>query len=209
MKKKVQQDTKPLGVIVVELDDVVERRDPDLPNLYVASTASSIEDRFDYLKRNNLKTSMRPEWIRGHIVRLRRDLSVPTQQIDASLKRALLHDTVTGLKSRGFTVNRDTYIWRVYVIELDSSAVKDPGLGVLYVGQTVRTPEERFKQHTTKAKSSKSRPIYSSVVARHGTRLRMDLAPRKPFFDRESAKRAEAEWADHLRSLGYVVKGGH
>ena len=204
MRKKVQQDAVPSGVIVVELDDVVPRRDPEMPNLFVASTKSSIEDRFEYLKGGK-----GPEWVRGHIVRLRRDLSVPTQSIDPSLATVLRRDTVMSLKSRGFTVNLDTYIWRVYVIELDSSAVKEPGLGVLYVGQTVRTPEERFKQHITKARSSKSRPLHSSAVAKYGMRLRMDLAPRKPFFDQESAKRAEAEWAEQLRAQGYVVKGGH
>lgn len=204
MKKKVREDAVPSGVIVIELGDVVPRRDPNLPNLYVAKTASPIEQRFEYLKR-----SKRPEWFKGHIVRLRRDLSVPTQPIDPAMAAMLRRDTIANLKSRGFTVNLDTRTWRVYVIELDSSAVKEPGLGVLYVGQTVRTPEERFKQHTTKAKSSKSRRLHSSAVAKYGMQLRMDLAPRKPFFDQESAKRAEAEWAEHLRSLGYVVKGGH
>lgn len=204
MKKKVREDATPAGVIVVELDDVVPRRDPNLPNLYVAKTASPIEQRFEYLKRGRA-----PEWVQDHIVRLRRDLSVATRPIESTAARTLCSDTVKDLKRRGFTVNCDELIWRVYVIELESKAVKNPGRGVLYVGETSRTPEERFRQHMSKAKTSKSKRLYSSVVARYGTKLRMDLAPRKPLFDKESAKQAEAEWAEHLRSLGYVVKGGH
>lgn len=204
MSSRKKVDLTPSGVIVVELKDVVPRRDPDLPNLYVAKTVSTIEQRFDYLKGGKA-----PEWVQDNIVRLRRDLSVPTRPIESSLARTLHRDTASALQSRGFTVNLATTIWRVYVIELDPAGVKDPGLGLLYVGQTSRTPEERFQQHITKALGTKSQRLHSSVVAKPGMRLRMDLAPKKPLFDKEAAELAEVEWAVHLRSLGYVVKGGH
>lgn len=197
-------DLVPAGVIVVELDDVVPRRHPDKPNLYVASTRSPIEKRFTILQQGK-----GPAWIHDRIVHLRSDLSIPTQSISRSRARTQRQVTIKNLHSAGFTVNRNTQTWTVYVVELDVAAVKDPGKGVVYVGETSLTPEERFDQHMTKAMSSKGARLYSPVVARWGIGLRMDLAPAEKVFDKESSKRVEAEWAEHLRSLGYVVKGGH
>lgn len=196
--------TGPSGVIVVELDDVIPRRHPDLPNVYVGSTTSPIDHRFQFLLRGK-----GPGWIQGHIRSLRPDLSVETRDVSPAEARSLRQGIVKTLKSQGYTVNRDSYIWCVYVIDLDPAAAKNPGRGVVYVGETCRTPEERFQQHMNPVPTAKGRRLHSAVVTRHGQRLRMDLAPGTPFFDAASAKRAEAEWADHLRSLGYIVKGGH
>lgn len=80
--------------------------------------------------------------------------------------------------------------------------------GLVYVGETKRDPIARFDEHINRAKSGKTR-LYSSVVANYGKKLRMDLAPKEKHFDKESSKRAEAEQAEHLRSLGYTVKGEH
>ena len=204
MTRELEQDTVLSGVIVVELDDVVPRRHPDLPNLFLASTDSPIERRFESLPR-----SKRHSWIRDHIVALRSDLSVEPTEMSRPAAKSLRQETLRNLRRQGFTVNRDTYIWTVYVIELDPAAAKDPGLGVLYVGETSRTPEERFAQHMNQEKTAKGTRLHSSVVARYGKRLRMDLAPTELAFDKESAKDAEAAWAEHLRTLGYVVKGGH
>jgi hypothetical protein len=201
---KVDSEPVPTGIIVVELDDVVPRRHPDLPNLYVGATRSPLEDRYRALER-----SKRKKWFSGHVVALREDLSIPVRLASPSERRALKRDTVRDLQSQGFTVNRDTYIWTVYVIELDPEADKHPGRGVLYVGETSRTPEERFAQHMNQARTTKGGRLHSTVVARYGRRLRMDLAPTELAFDKESSKRAEAAWGEHLRSLGYVVKGAH
>jgi hypothetical protein len=105
-------------------------------------------------------------------------------------------------------VNRNTDVWTVYVIELDQNAIKESGTGYLYVGETMKSPEQRFDEHMTRAVNGKTR-LFSSVVANHGQRLRMDLAPDRRFFDKQASKVAEAAWAEYLRSLGYVVKGGH
>ena len=204
MTRELEQDTVLSGVIVVELDDVVPRRHPDLPNLFLASTDSPIEQRFESLPR-----SKRHSWIRDHIVALRSDLSVEPTEMSRAAATSLRQETFRNLRRQGFTVNRDTYIWTVYVIELDSAAAKDPGRGVLYVGETSRTPEERFEQHKSQARKARGGKLHSPVVARYGKRLRMDLAPTDRVFDKESSKQAEAAWAEHLRSLGYVVKGGH
>lgn len=190
-------------VIVVELSDVVPRRRGDRPNLYVGLTTMDPRTRFDLLV-----TGRGPSWLRGHIVTLRTDLSPQQQFADPGEARAAKSSLIKSLKSAGFTVNRDVSVWTVYVIELDNSVTREPGLGTVYVGETKKTPEERLREHLTRAVNGRTR-LYSSVVARHGRRLRMDLAPDEKYFDKESSKRAEAAWAEHLRSLGYTVRGGH
>jgi len=78
----------------------------------------------------------------------------------------------------------------------------------LYVGVTTMDLDKRFLEHTNRARNGKTK-LYLSVVANHGKRLRMDLAPGVKYLDKDSSKKAEAAWAEHLRSLGYIVKGGH
>lgn len=112
------------------------------------------------------------------------------------------------MTSEGYTVNRNTQVWTVYVVELDGSAVSNPGKGYVYVGETSRTPEERFKQHRDGARNKHGR-LYAGVVKQYGVRLRPDLAPRKKYFDQASAKRGEKEHFELLKSKGYNVKGGH
>jgi predicted GIY-YIG superfamily endonuclease len=112
------------------------------------------------------------------------------------------------LSSEGYTVNRNTQVWTVYVIELDKTAVTNPGKGYVYVGETSRTPEERFTQHQEGARNKHGR-LYAGVVKQHGIRLRPDLAPRQKYFDQASAKRGEKEHFELLKSKGFNVKGGH
>jgi hypothetical protein len=96
----------------------------------------------------------------------------------------------------------------VYVIELDKNAVTNPGKGYVYVGETSRTPEERFRQHMDGARNKHGR-LFAGVVKQHGVRLRPDLAPRKTYFDQASARRGEKEHFELLKSKGFNVKGGH
>jgi len=191
------------SLIVVELDDVVPRRSPGLPNLYVGLTTMPLDARFGVLQRGK-----GPSWIRGHLVALREDLSQDNATRDRGEARALKASAISRLGTEGYTVNRVTHVWTVYVIELDPAATTDPGKGHVYVGQTIKTPEKRLTEHLTLARNRRGR-LSSSVVARHGRQLRMDLAPGVPYFDPESAKHAEAQWAEHLRAQGYTVRGGH
>lgn len=99
--------------------------------------------------------------------------------------------------------------YSVYVVELEDSAraraPKDErgrSGPCVYVGETGRTPEERFAVHKAGG------PRASRVVAVHGVRLRPDLVTRGPFLTRASAVRAEKRVGDQLRRKGYVVFGG-
>ena len=190
-------------LIVIELDDVVPRRDPKKPNLYVAKTVTPPEERFAIIQRSKKK-----HWYTEHVIRLRTDL-VNTRTYTSSEDA---HQALTKLRiklsSEGFTVNRNTQVWTVYVIELDKAAVTNPGKGYVYVGETSRTPEERFKQHQEGARNKHGR-LYAGVVKQHGVRLRPDLAPRQKYFDQASAKRGEKEHFELLKSKSFNVKGGH
>lgn len=190
-------------LIVIELDDVVPRRDLKKPNLYVAKTVMKPEERFAFIQRSKKK-----HWYTEHTVQLRTDLANSrTYKSSEDAKQALTKLTRI-LTSDGYTVNRNTQVWTVYVIELDKSAVANPGKGYVYVGETSRTLEERFKQHRDGARNKRG-PLYAGVVKQHGVRLRPDLAPRKKYFDQASAKRGEKEHFELLKSKGFNVKGGH
>ena len=191
------------GLIVAELKDVVPRRNPSLPNLYVGITTMKLLERFELLEKGKGSP-----WLKNNLITLRMDLSTEphlrTREKATKFKKQL----IDGLKSAGYTVNRNTDIWTIYVIELHSTAIKNPGEGYVYVGETRKTPEERFCEHMSRARNGKIK-LYSSVVAEHGKQLRMDLAPGVQCFDELSSKKSEAAWAEHLRLLGYTVEGGH
>jgi len=189
-------------VLVVELDDIVPRRDPDKPNLYVGLTIEEPATRYE-----RLKMGYGPAWLQGHLVRLRGDLvSGPfLSRDDARLECRM---AIRCLKSEGYTVNRDTKVWTVYVIEMDPKGCKDPGKGFVYVGETSKTPEARFKEHIKGKRNMRGR-LYSRSVRKYGQRLRMDLAPEIRYFDGRSSKAAEKRWARKLKDEGYRVIGGH
>jgi Uri superfamily endonuclease len=190
-------------LIVIELDDVVPRRDPRRPNLYVAQTVSPPVERFATIQRSKKK-----HWYTGHIKRLRLDLANSKTYKSSEDAKQSLTKLKRKLTSEGYTVNRNTQVWTVYVIELDKTAVSNPGKGYVYVGETSRTPEERLQQHLEGARNKYGR-LYAGVVKQHGVKLRPDLAPRKKYFDQASAKRGEKEHFELLKSRGFNVKGGH
>jgi len=198
--KRISRPTN--WVLVVELDDVVRRRDSAKPNLYVGLTIEAPVVRYE-----RLKMGYGPDWLLGHLVSLRDDLaSGPFLRQDEA--RRELRVAVRCLKGEGYTVNRDTRVWTVYVIELDPKGSKDPGKGFVYVGETSKTPEERFQEHI-KGKRNKRGRLYSRLVRKYGQRLRPDLAPETRYFDAASSKAAEKRWARKMKDEGYKVVGGH
>ena len=190
-------------LIVIELDDVVPRRDKGKPNLYVARTVTPPDERFATIQR-----SKKIHWYTAHVLKLRSDLANSRTYKSSEDAREACSKLSKKLTSEGYTVNRNTQVWTVYVIELDKTAVSNPGKGYVYVGETSRTPEERFKQHRDGARNKNGR-LYANVVKQHGVRLRPDLAPRKKYFDKDAAKRGEKEHFELLKAKGFNVRGGH
>lgn len=198
-------ETQKYRVIVVELADVTNRRHPDYPNLYVDVTIESLEDRY-----NSLRAGRGPAWLSGNLRKLRRDLSIDAVSESKSeadmMKRRLIED----LREQKFTVNRSTTVWRVYVLELDSRASRNPGRGFVYVGMTSLSIVERVNQHCFGARTADDRASLSVKVVRENfRRIASELAPDEVFYSYSRAIAAEAEWADYLRGQGYDVVGGH
>jgi predicted GIY-YIG superfamily endonuclease len=78
-----------------------------------------------------------------------------------------------------------------------------PDTKCFYVGQTSKTPEERFAQHMT------GKP-FSRVVRKYGVSLRKGMTKGiGPFSSERAALRAEKRLADNLKARkGYKVWGG-
>jgi len=190
-------------VMIVELDDVVPRRCSEYPNLYVGKVVQDPYDKFE-----SLKTKRSQSWYSGHEVRLRDDLMDFVPYLSKSEADEAVRETTERLMAVGYTVNQNTTVWSVYVVELDKAAMSGDGIGYVYVGETSKPHEQRLQEHLTRARNSKTR-LFSSVVAKHGVRLRPDLAPTAVHFSKQASKAAEVAWAEHLRRLRYVVEGGH
>jgi predicted GIY-YIG superfamily endonuclease len=188
-------------VMVVEKNDVVPRRDPKKPNLDVAITIQDPSKRFEALTKGK-----GPKGLAGEIIKLRNDLtSGPFYLRERANKRR--EQTIKRLKSAGYTVNRDTAVWTVYVIELDPKGTSKPGKGFIYVGMTSKSPEKRFEQHITGARNKRG-PLFSRVVFKYGRQLRMDLAPKRKYFDLASAMAAEKRWLQKMKDRCYNAVGG-
>lgn len=188
-------------ILVIELDDVVTRRNPAKPNLLVTLTVDTPERRFTSLAKGK-------SWYSNHLRELRLDLAPQITFRSRETAAEASSKLIRKLKSHGFTVNRDTTVWSLYVIELDPSAVSKPGKGHVYVGQTSLTPEARFQQHMKGVRNDHG-PLFARVVHAHGLRLMPKLMPTAKYYDQESAKAAEKRLAERLKQRGYRVRGGH
>lgn len=111
-------------------------------------------------------------------------------------------ETRDRLKADGYTVNRDTKTYRVYVLELEPKPAGKKGW--LYVGETEKTVEERIQDHVAMARNSKG-PLFSRKVAAHFKRRRKRLEPGAVYMTREASKAAEKALAQRLREDGYEV----
>ena len=156
-------------VVVVEVDDAAAPRfQPDRPSLYIATTAGTTDSSVAML----LAGTRGPDDIRGHVVRDRPDLYAqfpPTTARHVGEQRERL---VCRLIRRGHRVVGQAH-HRVYVIELDPS-VKYPGFDGtwVYVGQSSKPPEVRFREHKAGTRNRDDRGrLYNEDVRRWGVRL--------------------------------------
>lgn len=100
--------------------------------------------------------------------------------------------------------------YNVYVIELDKEVMKinafrkinpdyNPEKPCVYVGQTAKTPEERFKQH-------KEGNHANRYAKKHGFRLRSKLFEKHNSLPSRGAAKEKETWlGKHLRKKGYDV----
>ena len=189
----------------MEVEDVVPRRSPKFPNIFVGTT---IRTSADCAKTLRSGTKGRPAWARGRVVKTRDDLA-PAEAFgsrsDADrAKRALRKK----LSAKGYTVNQDQTTWRVYVVELDDATPGSRGKGHRYVGQTSKAPEARLLEHLY-SPADGERNLGSRHARKHGIRLVPELTETRTLFSQQEALREEKKMAQKLEREGYCVKGGH
>lgn len=95
----------------------------------------------------------------------------------------------------------------LYIVLLSGLKGKKPGYG-LYVGETSKTPEDRFKEHAQGRRNRKG-PLFSRVVYRNCYCLLPSLYGHLNPLSRTEARQLEGEIADALRQGGIPVYGGH
>jgi hypothetical protein len=108
-------------------------------------------------------------------------------------------------------------IYTVYVIELSRKVFTEDRkfreanpqyngvLECLYVGQTSKTPQERFTQHKTGYRNAQGRKLSSNIVEKYGRYLRPSLYQDIGPLSRAEALEVERGLALELRRKGYAV----
>ena len=121
----------------------------------------------------------------------------------ASEVRAQVRDHLLGL---GYVVAdaRTNVVYTIYIVNLVDDSAPDPSLGKwVYVGETSKTPEERFDEHKNGIRANKD-------AREHGRDLNYDLMKRIPQVRfKQDSKWLEADTGEKMRSRGYVVEGAH
>ena len=108
--------------------------------------------------------------------------------------------------------------YNVYVVELSKKVFSENRkfreanpqfngvLECLYVGQTSKTPKERFAQHKSGYRNKKGYKLSSSIVEKYGRYLRPSIYNHiNPIKTRAEALKIEEELALELRREGYAV----
>ena len=197
-------ETLSYRVVVLELTDVVPRIRPDRPNIYVGITTRTSQQLADGLNDGKYK----PVWVRNNVVGLL-DKLAPNGTFTYMEAKQQRDELKRQLRTKGYTVNRNTTAYRTYVINLDNPDLKEPGKGYVYVGQTSKTPEQRLQEHLTGARSGKGHNLASRKVFKYGTDLNYDLMTQRIYLTQKQALKAERRLAERLRQQGYTVEGGH
>ena len=193
------------NITVMQLDETFDRCS-DKPHLYVTYTSKPPAKLLEHIQRGN-----GPRWIHGRVVSLLPEL-VPSYKTtrSATVARRRVKNLTASLKERGYAVNQDSYVYTVYVVDLDiENPTKLLNVGRLkravYVGQTSKSPEMRYLQH--KKKSALDKSLASRVVLQRGVGLRHELMPKKQVFTKAAALKLEEDVSKELDKRGFRVFG--
>lgn len=191
-------------VTAIETQDVVQRRHIDYPNIYLKTTKRSPQEIFEKLRSGKSKS-----WAAKNVTGiLTEHCSGPhTDKKSADEVRKTKRKQ---LEADKYTINMDTTTWRVYVIELIPEKSPDGKTTPLYVGETSKTPEERFIEHRDKIRNDKGK-LYSVKAGGAVKEIRYDLFPLEKdnrIYSKTAAESAESEWIEKLRLDGFFVVNG-
>lgn len=180
-------------LLVVELADVVERRNASHPNLFVG--VRSIPKSSDLLKFFRRRSKRYGPFA---VRMFQNEETLPRFETRdaANIRR---DEVAQSLANSGFTVNPVLANPRhVYVLELDGRELNLASEKVLYVGETYLQTKDRIANHLRGYKDS---PKVRKAFLRH----RPDLEPRVILHSAWDSKAEEKAWAEKLRAEGFVV----
>ena len=95
----------------------------------------------------------------------------------------------------------------LYIILLSKLHRKDPGYA-LYIGETSKPPDVRFREHT-QGKRNRKGPLFSRIVRRHHKCLLPSLYEHLNPLSRPEARKLEVVIAEALKAQRIPVYGGH
>ncbi len=195
----------------VENPSFARWHDPDRPQLLLGSARDDPLQRMEKLADGSLDHS---KFAQAYGIEPRMDLleTLPEEigalesyrkKDDASKVRAQVRDH---LLDQGYVVAdaRTDEVYTIYIINLVDESGSDPAPDKwVYVGETSKTPEERFDEHKNGTRDNKA-------AREHGRDLNYDLMKGIPQVRfRQDSKWLEAHTGEKLRSRGYVVEGAH
>jgi len=195
----------------VENPSFARWRDPDRPQLLLGSARDNPIRRMEKLADGSLDHS---KFAQTYGIEPRMDLleTLPAEigalesyrkKDDASKVRTQVRDH---LLDQGYVLDpangNETYT--IYIVNLVDDPAPDPSPGKwVYVGETSKTPEERFDEHKNGTRDNKA-------ACEHGRDLNYDLMKDIPQLRfRQDSQWLEAQTGEELRSRGYVVEGAH
>jgi len=195
-------------IIAVELHPTMARRKSELPHLYVGLTRVSLAERLA-----ELKAGAGPKELFGTHLHLRQDLLAVIEDFENSRPaKSALRREKKRLARLGYALNGISTVWHTYVVDLDPTGMVDVGKGLVYVGQTSHTPEERYAIHKAPKPEPPARDLRSKVVAIRGLGLNYELmkklSPSGPVYTQQDALILEKKWAKKLHNMGYRVEAG-
>ena len=138
---------------------------------------------------------------------LPRDIRGPANYKKFKAAKARRRKVREQFQEQGYVVGirPDTVLYTIYVVNLsDTTGPRKNPKPWVYVGQTVRTPEERLRQHLDGHRTA------SKWVHKHGFDLNQELmrgVPQARF--RQDALYLETQHAARLEEAGFNIKGGH
>ena len=185
-------------VVVCEMTDMVPRRKPALPNLWVATVnqpEGNLQAAFEKLKKR--RKQLGPYLVKPLSLSPIGSFESPTEA--KAKAKVLKYD----LARRGYTVNPNPgATFSIYVVHLDGEKLKRPGQKCVYVGETAIDVDQRLAQHSEGKR-------LAARVSKAFMKRAVELEPEfSKIFSRYDSVAAEIEWKEHLESMGYVVWGG-
>ena len=183
---------QPARVVTYVLRDTVPRKNPDFP---VVQVTKSLRAPDQVVLRPGRGAGVKSE----RVSVLEEGTSSVFYTKKESLKEAI-SQTKRELSSLGFTIKSGKDIHRIYVIRYQPNAPGKLGDNWVYVGRTTKSRDERLSEHKKGIRSARRDSQFLTDRAR-------DLEPDTTYYSAEDAENAEVAWGEHLRALGYLVRG--